>query len=110
MNCPAGNRRFAMCSKNTSSGTRPGTATTVQPVSRFSSSLIRLKSGMPARCRSSASRPFRNGSQARPVSPVYSEISEAIYNNVFEVLNGRQSADAAASKMNSEIEGALERF
>ena len=48
--------------------------------------------------------------QARPVSPVYSEISEAIYNNVFEVLNDRQSADGAASKMNSEIEGALERF
>ena len=48
--------------------------------------------------------------QARPVSPVYSEISEAIYNNVFEVLNDRQSADSAASKMNSEIEGALERF
>jgi len=48
--------------------------------------------------------------QARPVSPVYSEISEAIYNNVFEVLNGRQSADGATSKMNSEIEDALQRF
>jgi multiple sugar transport system substrate-binding protein len=48
--------------------------------------------------------------QARPVSPVYTEISEAIFNNVFEVLNGRQSADDAASKMSSEIEGALQRF
>lgn len=48
--------------------------------------------------------------QARPVSPVYTEISEAIYNNVFEVLNGRQSADAATSKMNSEIDQALQRF
>ncbi len=48
--------------------------------------------------------------QARPVSPVYSEISEAIYNNVFEVLNGRQSADGATSKMSSEIEDALQRF
>jgi trehalose/maltose transport system substrate-binding protein len=48
--------------------------------------------------------------QARPVSPVYSEISEAIYNNVFEVLNGRESADAATSKMSSEIESALQRF
>lgn len=48
--------------------------------------------------------------QARPVSPVYTEISEAIYNNVFEVLNGRQSADGAASKMSSEIESALQRF
>jgi multiple sugar transport system substrate-binding protein len=48
--------------------------------------------------------------QARPVSPVYTEISEAIFNNVFEVLNGRQSADEATSKMSSEIEGALQRF
>jgi multiple sugar transport system substrate-binding protein len=48
--------------------------------------------------------------QARPVSPVYSEISEAIFDNVFEALNGRQSADGATSKMSSEIEGALQRF
>jgi trehalose/maltose transport system substrate-binding protein len=48
--------------------------------------------------------------QARPVSPVYTEISEAIFTNVFEVLNGRESADSASSKMNSEIEDALQRF
>jgi multiple sugar transport system substrate-binding protein len=48
--------------------------------------------------------------QARPVSPVYTEISEAIFTNVFEVLNGRESADSATSKMNSEIEDALQRF
>lgn len=48
--------------------------------------------------------------KARPVSPVYTEISEAIFNNTFEVLNGRQSADGAASKMQSEIEDALKRF
>lgn len=48
--------------------------------------------------------------QARPVSPVYTEISEAIADNAFEVLNGRQSADAATSKMSSEIENALQRF
>jgi multiple sugar transport system substrate-binding protein len=48
--------------------------------------------------------------QARPVSPVYTEISEAIFNNVFEVLNGRQASDAAASQMSSEIEDALKRF
>jgi multiple sugar transport system substrate-binding protein len=48
--------------------------------------------------------------QARPVSPVYSEISEAIFNNVFEVLQGRQEADGATSKMKSEIETALQRF
>lgn len=48
--------------------------------------------------------------EARPVSPVYTEISEAIFNNVFEVLQGRQSADEATSTMESEIEAALQRF
>lgn len=48
--------------------------------------------------------------KARPVSPVYTEISEAIFNNVFEVLQGRESADSATSKMKSEIESALQRF
>ena len=48
--------------------------------------------------------------QARPVSPVYTEISEAIYDNTFEVLNGRTSAKSATSKMSSEIEEALQRF
>jgi multiple sugar transport system substrate-binding protein len=48
--------------------------------------------------------------QARPVSPVYTEISQAIYDNVFEVLNGKQSPDQATSKMNTEIEDALARF
>lgn len=47
---------------------------------------------------------------ARPVSPVYTEISQAIYENVFSVLNGRSSPDEAASAMNSEIEDALQRF
>jgi multiple sugar transport system substrate-binding protein len=47
---------------------------------------------------------------ARPVSPVYTEISQAIYDNVFSVLNGRSSPDEAASAMNSQIEEALERF
>jgi multiple sugar transport system substrate-binding protein len=48
--------------------------------------------------------------QARPVSPVYQEITEALYTNTFEVLNGHESADSATSKMGSEIESALERF
>ena len=48
--------------------------------------------------------------EARPVSPVYTQISQAIYDNVFEVLNGRTSPDEAASAMNSQIEEALARF
>lgn len=48
--------------------------------------------------------------EPRPVSPVYTQISQAIYDNVFEVLNGRTSPDEAASTMNSQIEEALARF
>jgi multiple sugar transport system substrate-binding protein len=48
--------------------------------------------------------------QPRPVSPVYPQISEAIYNNVFAALQGDMSPDEAASKMNEEIQGALETF
>ena len=48
--------------------------------------------------------------QPRPVSPVYPQISEAIYNNVFAALQGDMSADEASSKMNEEIQKALETF
>ena len=48
--------------------------------------------------------------QPRPVSPVYPQISEAIFNNVYDALQGKASADEAASKMNEEIQKALETF
>jgi multiple sugar transport system substrate-binding protein len=48
--------------------------------------------------------------QPRPVSPVYPLISEAIYNNVFEALQGKASPDDAATKMNEEIQKAIETF
>jgi len=48
--------------------------------------------------------------QPRPVSPVYPLISEAIYNNVFTALQGDMSPDEAASKMNEEIQKAVETF
>jgi multiple sugar transport system substrate-binding protein len=47
--------------------------------------------------------------QARPVSPVYPQISEAIYKNVFSVLQGA-SPQSAASKMQSGIQAALKTF
>ena len=46
----------------------------------------------------------------RPVTPVYPQVSEAIYNNVFAVLQGDMSPDEAATKMNDEIQQALETF
>ncbi len=48
--------------------------------------------------------------QPRPVSPVYPQISEAIYNNVYAALQGKMSPDEASSKMQEEIQKALETF
>jgi multiple sugar transport system substrate-binding protein len=48
--------------------------------------------------------------KARPPSPVYPQISEAVYNNVYAALQGEMSPDEAASKMNDEIQKALETF
>jgi multiple sugar transport system substrate-binding protein len=46
----------------------------------------------------------------RPVTPVYTQVSEAIYNNVFAVLQGEMTPDEAATTMNDEIQQALETF
>jgi len=48
--------------------------------------------------------------QARPVSPVYPQITEAIYNNVHDALQGNTDPKAALDKMKSDIEKALETF
>ncbi len=48
--------------------------------------------------------------QPRPVSPVYPQVSEAIYTNVYAALQGDMSPDEAASKMNEEIQKAVETF
>jgi trehalose/maltose transport system substrate-binding protein len=46
----------------------------------------------------------------RPVSPVYPQISQAIYNNVNEALAGRIGTDAAVKAMSSQIQKALDTF
>src|SRR5215211_8039511 len=48
--------------------------------------------------------------QARPVSPVYPQISEAIYKNVFAALQGDMSPSAAVDKMSSQVQTALKTF
>jgi multiple sugar transport system substrate-binding protein len=48
--------------------------------------------------------------QARPVSPVYAQISEAIYTNVHDALQGNKEPQAALDQMTSDIEQALETF
>jgi len=49
-------------------------------------------------------------SQARPVSPVYPQITEAIYTNVHDALQGNKQPQAALDQMQSDIEQALETF
>jgi trehalose/maltose transport system substrate-binding protein len=46
----------------------------------------------------------------RPVSPVYPQITEAIYTNVYSALQGDKSPDQAAQDMNGDIQKALETF
>ena len=48
--------------------------------------------------------------KARPVSPVYPQISQAIYQNVNEALAGRTSPEDALKKAQSEMQSALETF
>ena len=48
--------------------------------------------------------------QVRPVSPVYPQITEAIYTNVHDALQGNAEPKAALDKMKSQIEQALETF
>jgi multiple sugar transport system substrate-binding protein len=48
--------------------------------------------------------------KARPVSPVYPQISEAIYTNVNDALAGRKSPEAAIKAADSQITKALSTF
>ena len=48
--------------------------------------------------------------KARPVSPVYPQISQAIYKNVNDALAGRTSPADALKKADSQINSALSTF
>ncbi len=48
--------------------------------------------------------------RSRPVSPVYPQISQAIYKNVNQALSGQMSAEDAMKKAQSDIEKALATF
>ena len=48
--------------------------------------------------------------KARPVSPVYPQISQAIYKNVNDALAGRVSPAAAIKKASTQIDSALSTF
>jgi multiple sugar transport system substrate-binding protein len=51
-----------------------------------------------------------NQAKARPVSPVYPQISQAIYKNVNDALAGRVSPQAALQAADSKINAALATF
>ncbi|WP_434971321.1 extracellular solute-binding protein [Microbacterium sp. bgisy207] len=48
--------------------------------------------------------------KSRPKSPVYAEISAAIYNNVYAALSGQSSTDDAIKKMVTDIQTAQDAF
>ena len=48
--------------------------------------------------------------QSRPVSPVYSQISEAIYINVHDALQGKTDPKSALKLMSDQIDKALKTF
>jgi multiple sugar transport system substrate-binding protein len=50
------------------------------------------------------------GAKPRPASPVYPQISQAIYKNVYAVLSGTASTDEAVKKMADEIKNAKASF
>jgi multiple sugar transport system substrate-binding protein len=48
--------------------------------------------------------------RARPVSPVYPQISQAIYKNVNRAITGQTSAEDAMKQAQSDIDKALATF
>jgi multiple sugar transport system substrate-binding protein len=48
--------------------------------------------------------------RARPVSPVYPQISQAIYDNVNDAIAGRQTPEAAMKRAQQQIDKALQTF
>jgi multiple sugar transport system substrate-binding protein len=49
-------------------------------------------------------------SRSRPVSPVYPQVSQAIYKNVNQALSGQVSPEDALKQAQSEMQAALETF
>jgi len=50
------------------------------------------------------------GAKPRPKSPVYPQISQAIYENAYAVISGDASADEAVTRMAEQIKAAQETF
>ena len=48
--------------------------------------------------------------RSRPVTPVYPQVSQAIYENVYAALSGNMSPEDAIRQADEEIADALETF
>mgnify|MGYP003291320560 CR=1 FL=1 len=59
---------------------------------------------------SAAYRDAISQAKSRPVSPVYPQISQAIYKNVNAALSGQTSPQEALKKADSQINSALATF
>ena len=48
--------------------------------------------------------------KSRPVTPVYPQVSQAIYENVYRALTGQAQPDEALAQADRDIEDALDTF
>ena len=75
------------------------------PMAAYDVESVRKAIGLPDEIKAAVAQ-----AQPRPVSPVYPQISQAIYENVNKALSGQVSTDDAVKNMNSQIEKALATF
>ena len=80
-------------------------ATPPATVAAYDEPSVRKAIGLPDEIRDAVA-----AAKPRPVSPLYPQISQAIYKNVNAALSGKASTDEAVRTMNDEIEQALATF
>jgi multiple sugar transport system substrate-binding protein len=80
-------------------------ATPPATVAAYDVESVRKAIGLPDEIKAAVAQ-----AQPRPVSPVYPQISQAIYENVNKALSGNVSTDDAVENMDTQIERALATF
>ena len=80
-------------------------ATPPATVAAYDVESVRKAIGLPDEIKAAVAQ-----AQPRPVSPVYPQISQAIYENANKALAGQVSTEDAVKNMNSQIEKALATF
>ena len=80
-------------------------ATPPATIAAYDVESVRKAIGLPDEIRDAVGK-----AKPRPVSPVYPQISQAIYKNVNKALSGELSTDDAVATMHRNIEKALATF